>query len=100
MAALTEYLVCGCPADTRRPLCGLALAEQIAFEAADVALNTGTHRLITALVTLHGAELLRDLPADPVEVLEGLLDCLWESGLLGPAEDPQSTRVEATGDRS
>ena len=47
-------------------------------------------------MTLHDAD-MRDLPAEdpadvlqakpsPQEVLLGVLDCLWESNLIGPAE--------------
>lgn len=90
MAALIELLVCGCPTltDTHEDGCAMAVAEQIAYEAADVAPENGAHRLVAVLVALHEAGLLRDLPADPVEVLEGLLDYLWEADLLGPVAIP------------
>lgn len=96
MAALITYLVCGCRTDAHTPGCALDLAEQIAHEAADVALDQGAHRLVTVLVALHEAGLLRDLDGDdPTETLEDFLDYLWDNELLGPA-GPQSTIDQAS----
>ena len=99
MAAIATFLVCGCSdkyGDPHADGCAMGVAEQIAYEAADVALNAGAHRLTTVLVALHEAGLLGDLPADPGEVLEGLLDYLWESNVLGPADAPQATDDQAS----
>lgn len=86
MAALIELLVCGCLDDDNPHVdgCVMDVAEQIAYEAADVAAHQGAHRLVTVLVALHEAGLLGDLRGDPAEVLEGLLDYLWEARILGP----------------
>ncbi len=79
-------LPCGCELlGPHEPGCAMDTAETIAAEAAALAEAVGGHQLVAAVAALAEARLLRDLgPDDPDDVVEGLLDYLWECGLLGP----------------
>lgn len=80
---MTNLMVCGCPWQTHTAHCHLGHAERIALGAVADARGTNTNQLLSALMALRIAGVLRDLPEE-AGVLEGLLDCLWECGLIGP----------------
>lgn len=86
-----QHLICCCgPITTpsvHRPGCLLARSEEVATAAAESAPDGC--RLLAVVTALQEADLLADLPAggDPSELM-GLLDCLWELGLLGADEEP------------
>jgi hypothetical protein len=82
---LVEYIVCGCVLDADHvPGCVLGGAETIAAEAAEHAVSTGRHQLLAVVAALVEAGCLRDVPTgnDPDRILLGILDNLWESGLI------------------
>ena len=95
-ASKGDRLICGCwSGDSHNSDCVLGVAETIALEAADNARTLGYPQLVKVMQALTEAGMLRDLPAEdptdvlqakpsPQEVLLGVLDCLWESNLIGP----------------
>lgn len=82
-----DRMVCGDPLGSDHAAgCALAAAETIAAEAADVGRRTGGNGLLCALAALAEEGMLRDITdADPEDMLLGVLDELWDSGLLGPS---------------
>lgn len=118
MTALVEYLPCGdVVGRDHKPGCALGPAETIAVEAAAVAAAAGRNQLLAALTALAEAGILVDTPApggDPDAMLLGILDELWECGLIvaaaidrprltivrAEAASPVSDRLEMTFDRS
>ena len=76
-----DFLLCGCPSTPgHRDGCVLAEAETIAIEAAGQARANGDHEMLTALTALADADLLLDV--DTEETLLGVLDALYDAGLL------------------
>ena len=81
MTAPITPLVCGCTS-THRAGCVLGDVEQVAFTAAAEAQAHGHNGLIAALQAIDAAGLLLDVSAED-EQLAGVLDALYERGLLG-----------------
>lgn len=96
LASSIDRLVCGChPNGDHAPGCALATAETIAAEAADVGRGRGGNGVLCAIAALVEARLLRDIDdTDPPDMLAGLLDELWDMGLLGP--DARTGRPQLT----
>lgn len=77
-------LPCGCLDNKpHSDQCQLGLAEAVAQLACDAAPASGRNGLVAALQALVEYGLLRDLTDDdPEDLLEGILDMLWEAGLI------------------
>lgn len=80
-------LTCGCWEDKpHQDGCQLGAAEEVARFAYDLAHAQGRNGIVAALAGLTAAGLLRDLADDdPEDLLEGILDMLWDTGLIGVA---------------
>lgn len=85
-APAIPLLICGDEQGRHEPGCALGRAEEIARTAAAAASTSGPNRrngLAAALDALAFAGLLRDLADDdPEDLVEGILDMLWEAGLI------------------
>lgn len=84
MTALVDHFVCDCAVgDGHRSGCVLGQAETIAVEASSHAAVHGDHLLVAAIGALVEAGILHDLdPVDTTDALLGILDTLYEAGLL------------------
>jgi len=88
------HLVCGC-AGVHADGCVLGRAETIAWEAAEVAASRGGHEIVAALAALHEAGLLRNMrDSDPDDLMLGMLDELFQCGLIVVGDCPHATIVQ------